>query len=106
MFGDEVYTVSKTVKELSNEIEYQTSNYSGGKSSGKGEKSKKTEAETQSSKEAEESSNSSNSSNSSKSSSKASREYETNSNGETIWIDEEPDTDVTSKNSSESGQGT
>ena len=103
LFGDEVYTVSKTVKELSNEIEYQTSNYSGGKSSGKGEKSKKTEAETQSSKEAEESSNSSNSS---KSSSKASREYETNSNGETIWIDEEPDTDVTSKNSSESGQGT
>ena len=100
LFGDEVYTVSKTVKELSNEIEYQTSNYSGGKSSGKGEKSKTTEAETQSSKEAEESSNSS------KSSSKASREYETNSNGETIWNDDEPDTEVTSKHGSESSQST
>ena len=103
LFGDEAYTVSKTVKELSNEIAYQTSNYSGGKSSGKGEKSKTTEAETQSSKEAEESSNSSNSS---KSSSKASREYETNSNGETIWNDDEPDTEVTSKHGSESSQST
>ena len=99
LFGDEVYTVSKTVKELSDEIAYQTSNYSGGKSSGKGEKVKQTEAETQSSKESQESSNAS------KSSSKASREYETDINGETIWIDDEPDTETSSKHSSEAGPG-
>ena len=95
LFGDEVYTVSKTVKELSNEIAYQTSNYSGGKSSGKSEKSNKTVEETQSSKEIEDASNSS------KSSSKASREYETNSNGETIWLDDESDTEVSSKHSTD-----
>ena len=82
LFGDEVYYVSDGVKKLSAKIKSDTSNYSG--DSGSGSRKKSSVKETQGSEELE-----NDESRSSKASSKASRAFETDENGETIWLDEE-----------------